>query len=131
MNTSIRRALSITRSDFQVAQGLDGPCTRTLPLPSMQRSRWLRCTLLACLSAIAACSDKDAGSPPQHAHAAIVDFPTSCDRAVQEDFDRAVTLLHHMTYPQARTAFRAIAERDPACAMAQWGIAMTLFTPLW
>jgi len=42
-----------------------------------------------------------------------------------------MTLLHHMTYPQARTAFRDVAARDPNCAMAQWGIAMTLFQPLW
>jgi tetratricopeptide (TPR) repeat protein len=36
-----------------------------------------------------------------------------------------------MTYPQARSAFQAVAARDPGCAMAQWGIAMTLFQPLW
>jgi tetratricopeptide (TPR) repeat protein len=60
-----------------------------------------------------------------------VHFPTSCDTSVQADFDRAVTLLHHMTYPQARAAFQEIAEHDPGCAMAQWGVAMTLFTPLW
>jgi tetratricopeptide (TPR) repeat protein len=36
-----------------------------------------------------------------------------------------------MTYSQSREAFQAIAEREPRCAMAQWGIAMTLFQPLW
>src|SRR5678815_2205440 len=60
-----------------------------------------------------------------------VHFPVSCETSVQADFDRAVTLLHHMTYSQARAAFQEVAEHDPACAMAQWGIAMTLFTPLW
>ena len=60
-----------------------------------------------------------------------VHFPISCETSAQVDFDRAVTLLHHMTYPQARAAFQEVAEHDPACAMAQWGIAMTLFTPLW
>ncbi len=60
-----------------------------------------------------------------------VHFPVSCDISVQADFDRAVTLLHHMTYPQARATFQEVAEHDPGCAMAQWGIAMTLFTPLW
>jgi len=36
-----------------------------------------------------------------------------------------------MTYPQARQAFERVATIDPMCAMAHWGIAMTLFQPLW
>ncbi len=36
-----------------------------------------------------------------------------------------------MTYPQAREAFTQVATIDPQCAMAHWGIAMTLFQPLW
>jgi tetratricopeptide (TPR) repeat protein len=36
-----------------------------------------------------------------------------------------------MTYPPAREAFEHVATVDPNCAMAQWGIAMTLFQPLW
>ncbi|HSE44738.1 MAG TPA: hypothetical protein VLA89_05350 [Gemmatimonadales bacterium] len=47
------------------------------------------------------------------------------------EFDRAVALLHHMTYPQAREGFERVATADPRCAMAHWGIAMTLFQPLW
>jgi len=60
-----------------------------------------------------------------------VDFPVSCSPPAQTEFNRAVTLLHHMTYPQARAAFQHVAQIDPRCAMAQWGIAMTLFQPLW
>lgn len=69
----------------------------------------------------------------QHAgHAmAAVNFPVSCSRQAQTEFNRAVTLLHHMTYPQARIAFQHVAAVDPKCAMAQWGFAMTLFQPLW
>jgi tetratricopeptide (TPR) repeat protein len=47
------------------------------------------------------------------------------------ELNRAVALLHHMTYPQAREAFQRVATIDPQCAMAHWGIAMTLFQPLW
>ena len=61
----------------------------------------------------------------------VVDFPVGCSTAVQAEFNRAVALLHHMTYPQARTAFEQVATTDPKCAMAHWGIAMTLFQPLW
>src|SRR5688572_13190428 len=53
-----------------------------------------------------------------------VHFPVSCSPAAQRDFDHAIALLHHMTYPQARVAFDALAARAPDCAMAHWGIAM-------
>jgi len=74
---------------------------------------------------------KPAAPPAPTEQPGSVHFPVSCDASAQADFDRAVTLLHHMTYPQARAAFQEIAEHDPGCAMAQWGIAMTLFQPLW
>lgn len=60
-----------------------------------------------------------------------VNFPVSCTPKAQIEFNRAVTLLHHMTYPQARVAFQSVATIDPRCAMAHWGVAMTLFQPLW
>jgi tetratricopeptide (TPR) repeat protein len=61
----------------------------------------------------------------------LVDFQVSCAPATQSPFNRAVALLHHMTYPQARMAFQEIVAGDPTCAMAHWGIAMTRFQPLW
>src|SRR5687767_6250699 len=60
-----------------------------------------------------------------------VDFPISCSKEAQAEFHRALALFHHMTYPQARTAFERVAVVDPKCPMAHWGIAMTLFQPLW
>ncbi len=61
----------------------------------------------------------------------VVDFQASCSATVRADFDRAVALLHHMTYPAARESFERIIEREPTCAMAHWGVAMSLFQPLW
>ena len=60
-----------------------------------------------------------------------VNFPISCSEAAQRDFNHALALLHHMTYPQAKAGFQRVAELDPECAMAHWGIAMSLFQPLW
>jgi tetratricopeptide (TPR) repeat protein len=60
-----------------------------------------------------------------------VDFPVSCSEDARTELERAIALLHHMTYPQAREAFETVAQIDPRCAMAHWGIAMTLFQPLW
>ena len=74
-----------------------------------------------------------AASRAQHARHVMgaVNFPVSCSPQAQAEFNRAVTLLHHMTYPQAREAFQHVATVDTRCAMAQWGFAMTLFQPLW
>jgi tetratricopeptide (TPR) repeat protein len=60
-----------------------------------------------------------------------VDFDAPCAPAVRADFDRAVALLHHMTYPVAHATFASVAEADPDCALAYWGMAVTLFQPLW
>jgi tetratricopeptide (TPR) repeat protein len=60
-----------------------------------------------------------------------VSFPISCTPAVQSQFDRGVALLHSFAYDAAETTFQAVAERDPQCAMAHWGKAMTYFHQLW
>jgi len=54
-----------------------------------------------------------------------VHLQTSCTPAVQADFDRAVAMLHSFFYPETEKAFRAVAEREPSCAMAYWGIAIS------
>lgn len=61
----------------------------------------------------------------------VVDFQPACEGDAPDRFDHALTLLHHMMYEQARHAFEALAEEHPDCAMAHWGIATTLFQPLW
>jgi tetratricopeptide (TPR) repeat protein len=63
--------------------------------------------------------------------AGTVDFPVSCAPAVRADFVRGVALLHSFFYEEARRIFTHVAENDPKCAMAQWGIAMTWWHPIW
>jgi hypothetical protein len=60
-----------------------------------------------------------------------VRFPVSCAPAVQGDFERAVALLHSFWYEEAVKAFTAITVSDPACAMGYWGVAMSVYYPLW
>jgi tetratricopeptide (TPR) repeat protein len=60
-----------------------------------------------------------------------VTFPITCSPEVQSDFARGVALLHSFFYEEARRVFTSVAERDPKCAMAQWGIAMTWWHPIW
>ena len=60
-----------------------------------------------------------------------IDFPVSCKAAAQAAITGGAVLLHHMMYRMAEARFEAAAEADPDCAMAQWGIAMSNFHPLW
>jgi len=59
-----------------------------------------------------------------------VNFSTSC-RGVDAEFTRAVALLHSFGYEESRRAFEAVVAKDPTCAMAYWGIAMTWYHPIW
>lgn len=60
-----------------------------------------------------------------------VDFPSSCDAEAQEELERGLALLHHMTYVAAEASFRTASETDAECAIAYWGQAMTYVHPLW
>ncbi|MGA8540338.1 MAG: hypothetical protein WB566_12620 [Terriglobales bacterium] len=60
-----------------------------------------------------------------------VSFPISCRPAVQDRFNQGVALLHSFAYEAAEKVFQDVAELDPRCAMAHWGMAMTYFHQLW
>jgi len=60
-----------------------------------------------------------------------VHFSTSCSPNLADNFNRAVALVHSFQYEDARAAFTNISERDPQCAMAQWGVAMSHYHGLW
>jgi len=42
-----------------------------------------------------------------------------------------VALLHSFQYEEARSAFEAVSAKDPTCAMAHWGVAMSHYHGLW
>jgi hypothetical protein len=60
-----------------------------------------------------------------------VSFPVSCDPSVQSQFSSAVAMLHSFWYEKASDTFAGVAQKDPACGMAYWGIAMTHYHPIW
>jgi tetratricopeptide (TPR) repeat protein len=60
-----------------------------------------------------------------------VAFPVSCSARVQMSFNRGVALLHDFWYEEARPQFERILKTDPACSMAHWGIAMSVFHQIW
>jgi hypothetical protein len=55
-----------------------------------------------------------------------VHFETSCTEVAQRRFDRAMRYQHSYWYLPAKEIFEEVAKSDPSCAMAHWGIALTL-----
>jgi hypothetical protein len=58
-----------------------------------------------------------------------VNFSQSCGN--KEEFGLAIKLLHSFEYDESEKAFAAIIDKNPDCAMAWWGIAMSNYHPLW
>ena len=100
----------------------------------MVRSRHRIFVLVGLSCGLLALRDVESATAPEPGDlraAGKVEFPVSCASAVQSEFDRGVALLHSFFYEEARRVFTSVAERDPKCAMAQWGIAMTWWHPIW
>src|SRR5216117_2162196 len=70
----------------------------------------------------------DADQPGAAARARLgkVHFRNSCSAEVALDFDTSVALLHSFWVKDAIEGFNYVLKRDPACAIAYWGIAMSL-----
>ena len=63
---------------------------------------------------------------PANEKLGTVAFANSCSPEAQESFERGVALLHSFAFAAGEKAFREALDRDPACAIATWGIATIL-----
>lgn len=72
-----------------------------------------------------------AAAQPAEERLGTVRFPVSCAAPSQAPFDRGVALLHDFWYEEARAQFQRLANSDPRCAMAHWGVAMSFFHQIW
>src|SRR5579864_9633047 len=100
----------------------------------MMRVKWVACLLVATLCVLHVFALGD--DMHNHHHDAneklgTVSFPTSCTPDSQKGFERGLALLHSFGYEEAEEQFTEVAKKDPACAMAHWGIAMSLFHEIW
>ena len=55
-----------------------------------------------------------------------VHFQTSCNEVAQRRFDRAMRYQHSFWYRPAKEIFEETLKADPECAIAHWGIALSL-----
>src|SRR5262245_61920280 len=93
-------------------------------IKSSPRPRRLASLIVLCLAMVA-----------QHANAredfGKVHFPVACNASVQGEFDLALAMLHAFSFPAAAKTFMAVAQKDPDCAMAYWGLAATAIGSLY
>ncbi len=93
--------------------------------------------LVAALAAMLALGAARSAGAQSNAHDLMegrgrdVSFPVSCGADIQARFDAALAALHSFWYGQALKEFTAIAEAKPDCAMAYWGIAMSVWNQIW
>lgn len=97
-----------------------------------------RLTFTSVLLIVGVCAAFVSPTVAQHEHPAgdptklgKVSFPVSCDPSVQPQFSSAVAMLHSFWYEKASETFAVVAEKDPTCGMAYWGIAMIYYHPIW
>src|SRR5499427_8019502 len=57
-----------------------------------------------------------------------VHFATSCNETAQRRFDRGMRYQHSFWYGQAKEIFEDVLKADPSCAIAYWGIALSLLS---
>ena len=97
--------------------------------------RFVCLLLFSSLFALTAPADDDKNHPHHEdltaAQLGTVVFPVSCAPEVQKPFERGVALLHSFWYEEAEKEFIQISTDAPNCAMAHWGVAMSLWHQLW
>jgi tetratricopeptide (TPR) repeat protein len=85
-----------------------------------------------CLSTFSAADDEGHHHEElTEAQVGIVHFPSSCLAAEQKPVERGVAMLHSFWYEEAEKQFQQIEKDDPQCAIAHWGVAMSLWHQLW
>ncbi|MEO5989281.1 MAG: hypothetical protein ABIU54_11805 [Candidatus Eisenbacteria bacterium] len=98
----------------------------------------MRACILILLGLCLLASPTTAHAQSEHSHEAgdlgrvgQTHFPVACAPGLQGRFDRAVAVLHSFFYEESERQFASVAAQDPGCAMAWWGVAMSLWHPLW
>jgi len=92
--------------------------------------------MAACFVSLLCLSPAEAQEMHTHRHDASeklgqVNFAVSCKPAARRQFNRATAMLHSFWYAESEKAYAGVAKSDPDCAMAYWGVAMSLFHPVW
>jgi hypothetical protein len=83
-----------------------------------------RLTTIAALAMAGAFGQSALGAPPEDL--GKVHFETSCKPDAQQHFDQAMLYQHSFWYRASQKSFEDALKADPECAIAYWGIALSL-----
>src|SRR5580698_4178310 len=100
------------------------PACMCVPRESMMRK-----TLMAVTIACAATFGTSASVMAQEnaeKQLGTVHFATSCNETAQRRFDRAMRYQHSFWYSASKEVYQEALNADPECAIAYWGIALSL-----
>ena len=84
--------------------------------------------LLAAAALAAQVHDHDHDHTPRLGQ---LNFESSCTPAAQAALLQGLGWLHSFEYARAEQQFASAASADPACGIADWGVAMSNYHPLW
>jgi hypothetical protein len=106
----------------------------------MRKATWSASLTAACAVVVCALAafSVPAAADEGHDHHDVMEsqlgtvhFPVSCTPEAQKTFEKGVAFLHSFWYEEAEKTFTAAEKQDPKCAMAHWGVAMSLWHQLW
>src|ERR1035437_3727493 len=83
-----------------------------------------RLTTIAVVSMAAAFAQSALAAAPEAL--GKVHFETSCKPDAQQHFDQAMLYQHSFWYRASQKSFEDALKADPECAIAYWGIALSL-----
>jgi hypothetical protein len=107
-----------------------GPSAKSAPdaadrKDAMTKPRLFTVSLLTAAASLAL-SQPAAAQDDRGAQLGKVHFETSCNEAAQQRFDRGMRYQHSFWYSASREIFEDVLKADPDCAIAYWGIALSL-----
>ena len=111
-----------TKNELDTSIGF--PLAYLEPIPNGARHGTLSTASVLLASALIALSNQGTARANEE-RLGEVNFPISCSATAQTQFNRAVAMLHSFFFPGTIKAFTAIADKEPSCAMAYWGIAIS------
>src|SRR5262245_66584590 len=97
------------------------------------KSTVVRSLLLALASAASSGAAPEAEAPAKLGDlraVGTVQLKSSCGPESQAGIERAAALLHSFFYEEARRGFAEVAAKEPGCALAHWGVAMSYWHPI-
>jgi tetratricopeptide (TPR) repeat protein len=124
--------LCMREPDVSVARAGEnrGSCAKSAPgaadrEDAMTKPRLFTVSLLTAAASLAL-SQPAAAQDDRGAQLGKVHFETSCNEAAQQRFDRGMRYQHSFWYSASREIFEDVLKADPDCAIAYWGIALSL-----